>query len=884
MASASYLQTSFLGGIWSKFAQGRFDKPDYKAALNVCLNSYPIEEGAWTRRAGERFLAATRSGAPGRVIAYDFLAAAPYMMEFTDSHIRFFGSYLGGVLSLVTTNDDQVVVSVSTADPAVVTLENAPGWVTGDQVFFRFGVGIAAAFCPLLRNRVFILTEVTTTTYKLADAITGTPIDGSTLGWGSGVSSVSLARVADLGTPYTLTDWPSVRSVQADIGAFLFNTKYRPSYITAVPPTDAEFAKFSFVTQEFLDGPYLDPFTETTASMSTSGSNVTLATSGTTEISFVESDATNGGRLVRIFNEPPPYNPATTYNLGDSVAWQGTYYTSLVGSNTGNQPDLSIADWQINTNAAAWIWGHIFEVADAQHIMIALDGGTTPLYDTAGIYTWQVGVFSDTTGWPTCGCYYEGRLWVSGAVPNRIDSSEVNNTLSFSPTAADGTVADNNGISYTFNATDSNPVFWMNPTSQGIVCGTQGGEWLVQASALNDPLTPTSMQAHRVTRYGCANIEPRDTGLTMVFVQRWQRKIYEYFADVFSGRFTAPNLAVNAANLTHNDVAELAFQRERTPIIWQRDELNNLAGLTYKRDNLFSSQGPNFMGWHSHTLGSGRGVESLCGGPSQFTNLDSIALVTNDVTTNVRHVSVLTDLFDEDDLLTAAWFLDDAVVPSGGVIDLAAQTITFNGLWHLNGKTVTVFAGGLDCGDWPVANGSVTVPFGDGVKNLFCAAFIASISGQTISNAPGSQGLSVSVDVMNYESTTSILERFQIPAVIGFTYTSQGQLLRKIEAADAGARNGPALGKPQRQYQFAALIAAAVTGTLSFGTNFDKLHVANFKTKGNKPYTEQQVYSDVWWNTLDDNAGFNSAIAWEISRPLPATITAFEGFITTEDR
>ena len=90
MAEASFAQVSFLGGEWSQRMQGRFDRPDYRTALNVCLNAFPTETGAWTRRPGSRFAATTRGGATGKLIKNDFQAAAAYTMEFTDGFLRFF--------------------------------------------------------------------------------------------------------------------------------------------------------------------------------------------------------------------------------------------------------------------------------------------------------------------------------------------------------------------------------------------------------------------------------------------------------------------------------------------------------------------------------------------------------------------------------------------------------------------------------------------------------------------------------------------------------------------------------------------------------------------------------------------------------------------------
>src|ERR1700676_3188214 len=122
MPGASDIQTSFLGGEWSPMAQGQMEDPAYKTALNVCINWIPLEQHSIVRAPGTQYLATTRGGGQGRVISYSFESALPYTMEFTDRAIRFFTG-----TRLVTTNDPQVVSSISTASPAVVTT-GTHGW------------------------------------------------------------------------------------------------------------------------------------------------------------------------------------------------------------------------------------------------------------------------------------------------------------------------------------------------------------------------------------------------------------------------------------------------------------------------------------------------------------------------------------------------------------------------------------------------------------------------------------------------------------------------------------------------------------------------------------------------------------------------------------
>src|SRR5258708_25231873 len=164
MPNSSFVQSSFLGGEWSPFAQGRLELPQYKTALNVCRNGFPLEEGAWVRRPGTRFSTTTRNGVAGRVIPFSFKQKAPYEMIFTDGIVEMLAvaTQTSGLVSplpkdfrLVTTNDNQQVSSISTANPAVVQTGGAHGWTTGDQEKFLFAYCVNDGFSPLLRARRF---------------------------------------------------------------------------------------------------------------------------------------------------------------------------------------------------------------------------------------------------------------------------------------------------------------------------------------------------------------------------------------------------------------------------------------------------------------------------------------------------------------------------------------------------------------------------------------------------------------------------------------------------------------------------------------------------------------------------------------------------------
>lgn len=789
MAAASYVQTAFTGGEWSIYAQGRIDDPKYKTAMNVCFNSFPIEEGAWVRRPGTAFICTTRNGVFGRVIGFDFTDVAPFNTELTQGHLRLIEGH-GLVFDSTAT-----VVDISSANPAIVTTSNAPKWATNDQVQFSFSGG-KSKNCAILRNRQFVLTKLNATQWTLADPVTGVAVNGANINYDPTQGIVQLNRVLDFATPYQAEDINGVRSVVAageGVAAsdnngsaqssvqVLLHGDYQPRVLTgAVNPTAPNFSSFSLTKMAFSDGPYLNQPNGATLSPNVIGQVVTFvigyqAWSSSTPYSlgaFVSFggviyqslnevnlnqtpnvsptfwqavgagaavgpngfQATDVGRLMRVHSEPAAWSNAASYNIGDPVFYNAGYYVAQ-SANSGQQPDTNLASWLPTTSlaVATWTWGVIATVNSPSSVTVNILGPAV-LY-TSVINEWAVGVYSDTTGWPTCGSWYEGRLWLGGVIANRFDASVSNDPFNFQPTAYDGTVGDANGISDEFNSTEQNTIFWIEPTNNGLLCGTLKGEWLIQASNLNDPITPTSIQAHRVTKIGCFDQVPIHTPLSMVVIQRFQRLLYEIFPDLFSGKITAPNLNSYSKHITKSGVAELGYQSELVPIVWGRNNDGSLVGWTYQRKKQMSSEGPDFVGAHRHALGSGRTVASLTVSPTPDQTSDSVLLTTKDPVTGVYHVEQMTQLLDPQDTLTAAWFVDDAVTPSG--LQDNGTGVTLFGMWHLAGKTVSVVCGGLDLGDFIVqADGSITVPY----SGLFTFAYLQGLNANTYGD------LAVSID------------------------------------------------------------------------------------------------------------------------------------------
>lgn len=795
MPNASYLQTNFLGGEWSPFAQGRADMEQYRTALNLCYNNLPIEVGACTRRPGTLVCATTRNGVYGVIKDFNFSQNQPYLAEFTPGFLRIFA---GTSLLL---EDQRSVSGISSADPAVASTVLAHGYSTGDQVEFAVsGIpGISPAGPAPLYNRQFSITVIDTTHFSLADPVTGVPLDGSTVNVAG--FAVTVAKIVTFTNDYTLAELPNLRLVQDENVAFIcLDTEFPKALINTVLPGVDQEAVFTWTTPTFSDGPYLDPPTDgTTLTPSAQVGTINLTASSIASINsglgFVSTDV---GRLIRLFSQPSAWASGTSYAAGQNVLYQNVAYAA-VQANRGIEPDTDNGtNWTINPSGQAWTWATIKTIVSASEVSATLapadpygilPGG--PLLFSNAMLVWQLGLYSETTGYPSGGCFHEGRFWLFGAVGNRMDSNMSNNNgyaetgnFLFSPTLLDGTVADNCGISAVFNGTDRNTIFWAQPDGQGIVIGTQAGEWLMQASSLNEPITPTSIQAHRVTKYGCADVEPVYAGFSHVFVQRYNLAVYEFIADVYTSKYSGVNIALKAKHITSPGVAQLAYQAQKAPIVWARTVDGRLLSCTYKRERpTFGGGAPAFFsGWAHHALGSGRTVTQIQAGPSPSGATDSLSLVTQDPVTGYYYVEVLSSIPDELDTLLTAWFVDGAVTPVAAAI--VGTNLVLYGLSYVNGDTLTAWIGGVDAGDYVVTNGTLTIPL-DGTANgsggtLFTQALLDSLSGSTYENldlaitvTPAGQGFFSPVGAaLGYTSTSNSGNYAQGPTAAVFDWAN----------------------------------------------------------------------------------------------------------------
>jgi hypothetical protein len=920
MADASVFQSSFLGGEWSPLAQGRADSPDYRRALGVCVNAIPTAEGAWTRRGGFLNCGAAYGGRQAIIRPFLLPNNTPCYLELTyfggNSALRFWVPDAAQRTFVRLTSETRTLSAISGATPAAVTVTGAESWSTGDDVVFSLGA--SATIGPsraLLQQRDFIITVVNTTHFTIADGITSAAINGAALSYSSSGSD-TVSKVLAFALPYTtLAAVQAVRVVKADNFAILLSPGYPP---VALYWNGSTFTLTSPAGTSQLDGPYLDPLIGSGGGqlgLSTGHVNANWLSSPTQFIiddgayTFTSNDV---GKLLRIWNQPPAYSDAINYSsqtissgVPAIVTYQGSYWRIAdFGSASAGFMPAGVAPgttfqnthagitathipWVPFPQAANWMITVITSIVSGSTAAITFLSGIVS-YPSDGTNTtcdmWQLGLFGPGQ-FPTSGAYRQGRLYLGGAQLNRADLSvadaldpwkvqAASGTLpanAFSPTDQFGNVGDANAIAAVMNDAELNSIFAFTPVKAGMIALTPGGEFLIDSSTLNDGLTPATTKADKVSQYKAANMEPLRIGVVTVFVQAAGREVLEYFADAFTGAPVGRPLNEFSKHLTPQGLAEIRYQHERVPVIWARRNTNQLIGCTYRRLTTFSSQPPEFAAWHEHVHGGGGAIESICTGPRPDGLSDCVMAIVN--VAGVRYVEMLTDIFDEGLTLPMAMHVDTAAVVGGS--DNNSSTLTVYGLDQYVGETVSIWLGGLDCNDHVVAaGGTITIPYGSDPGGFLTAAYLNSLTGGWTFGAPFDVWLS------------GVRTRIEVPCVVGFNYTSQGQTLRSLGQNESKTPTGDSLGMTRRSHMFSAYMTQTVSGGLYFGPDFNNLLQTHFTVSLQNPtlLTTKDLFTGVWQDELNDDYSFDGTLAWQVTRPTPATVGAVTTFTDTQER
>lgn len=300
---------------------------------------------------------------------------------------------------------------------------------------------------------------------------------------------------------------------------------------------------------------------------------------------------------------------------------------------------------------------------------------------TANSWTLESSVWDAVNGYPATGTLYEQRLACAGSpnFPQTVWLSRTGEYLNFEL----GT-KDDDAMSFNVASDQINPVSHLGQIKV-LIALTYGGEFSL-TGGVEKPITPTNIQVKNQSVYGCNKVRPVRIGNELYFMQRSNRKLramaYKYDSDAYG----SPDMSVLSEHCTESGIVSMAYQQEPESILFMPRADGVMATMTVDRDQ-------DVVGWARQiTDGAFESVASI-----PTSDGDQIfAVVRRTVNGNtVRYIER---------------FVEGCHVDAGINASDPTGKKTWDGLAHLEGKTVDVLADGVAMPQQVVTGGQITLP------------------------------------------------------------------------------------------------------------------------------------------------------------------------------
>lgn len=660
MVLVAKAQTNFTSGEISEYMYARQDLKQYENSARSIKNFIVRPQGGLFKRPGTAYVAEIKNSAnDARLLPFEYSATQAYAIEMGAGYFRFFIDG-GAILSGAAISNGTFATDL-TGWTDLDTGTGASAWVTGTMELNGGAAGLAkrtqgVAFVGTNTHTLAFTTTVGTITYSIGTTSGGTEI--ATGNVSPGVQSINFtpstagtvyfsfsnvdneARYVDtvsISTPvyqvenaYTQDEINEVQFAQSFDFLFLAHGSHPVFQLTR-----SNHDEWTIAETTFLDGPYYD-ITDVDYG-GDGGSGITLDPSGTTGSVTVTASgnlfvSTDVGRLIRY-----------TDNATDAWGYlRITAYTSAT----------SVTALVIRT----------------------LVGGTASAY-------WRLGAWSATTGYPRTITFHDQRLVFGGTTDQQqtVWFSQAGDFFDFSPdndVHKDEVDADT-AMTYTIADARANVIRWL-ASQVNLFIGTTGGIWVARASSNSEALTPTNINIRPVIGESAAPYVPTVMQSSLVFIQRFGRKLLEITYSFANDAFLTSDLAILAE---HRTIGKLQWGTDAVApnyLMWFSTETGLLSGVTYLKDQ-------NINAWHQHELGGDdveiKSVMSIPGDTEDEVWMIVSRTIDGGTT---QYIEYFSPTFI-DNPLSEAKFLDSHITYSG------AATSTLSGLDHLEGETVQVY-------------------------------------------------------------------------------------------------------------------------------------------------------------------------------------------------
>ena len=841
---------SFNAGELSPRIYARLDFTKYPAGLEECLNLLPLPEGGLERRVGTRFVAEVAdSTKKARAVSFEASATQQHILEMDELGIRFY--FRQGQLFVAQTD---AVVSNGTFTSNITGWDDRSTGGAGNQISHDAANGRLAletsgtAADDIGWAEQDITTTNTNQEHVLKFRVSGDPGD----------------RIEfQVGSTSTGTEILTAQERRVGFHCVAFTPTASPFYIQfrnlgANADKDVYIDDVELLSNEpvSIDSPYLE---EDLFDISGAQSaDVKYLFHGDTPTHKLERRGLTTWSLVEVEWEDGPYldendTPTTLDPTAVSGVAVGILASSTEGINDGRGFLVTDIGRLIRIGATDGRWGYGIIVGHTDTLNVTIQV-KKDLPQATAIDIWRLGAWSDTTGWPKTGGFFEQRLYIAATdnQPQTLWASQTGDFENHSPDSEPETgtatvVEEDDALDFTLSADQISEILWLSAGEDTLAIGTTGGEWIPTAEGI--VITPLDITIRRQTTHGCARVQPLRVGDIVLFVQRGNRRLREFGFNFETDGFKAPDMTRLAYHITRSGIVETAYQQEPDSVIWSVANDGRLLSMTYRREE-------DVVGWARHIVGGTfdggnavvESVATIIGADDanqvQFSGeRDEVWVIVKRTIGGVqkRYLEVFERPFVEVDLAQADAYYSDSIITFDLGVDLleaasngqSVFTYTIDNPTDISNMAIELNGTLLDGNtDYTIDGPSktvtlstekaATVVIGDTLEVIPRETTIAGLDhlGSETIKVWGDGGVLPDVTVSSGQVT---LSQPVNKAQLGLVYTHRMKSLK----LEGGNRAGTALGKEKRIYNLTFSLLSSIK--IDYGRDLDNLLPQDFR-------------------------------------------------------
>ena len=662
-----HVQNSFNAGELSSYTSARPELEVYQAGCKSMKNFIALPYGGARYRPGTELITSTKNAGPACLFGFEFSTNERHIIEFGAGYIRFFATGLDTAAPIMdgasplekttpySLNDLRELQFAQLNDIVIITHANHPPYRLSRYAVDNWVMEPFPFIAP-----PFLDVEVDPTLAITSSATTGT---GVTLTTGADVfNALHVGAVFELAYRRTKDEITQALDIAAGTASV---TVKNGRLGTTSSRTSLNISDPLRVSGAFL----LQTFGIWTATV-----EVFRRYLGETHweeyLTFEASDDRN-------INE--------AYTLDEPA--ELLVVTSSFDSSTSGRVLLSVTDPFIRGRV------EIKSYVNAQQVTADV---LVPLAPGAAT-EWSESAFSGYRGYPRAVTFHGQRLWFGGTIsrPQTLWASRIDSYDDFfRPFGTDGLADADAPLALPVFSEEHNRIEWIS-SNRSLLAGTSAGEFVITGETREESVSANDYNIRRHTSNGSESYQALPVDSAVLFVQRQGRRIRKMGYRFEDDAYAADDVTIYNEHLTRGNLVELAFQRQREPIIWGVTNDGKLIGWTYRAAQPFFAayeiQSPGVT-YESVAVVYGEGDE------------DELWVVVNRASGRVierfRPNQILAQERGEMEKL---WFLDSAV-------EFTGATAVCTGLAHLEGLEVQIFADDSFAGRATVTGGAINNP------------------------------------------------------------------------------------------------------------------------------------------------------------------------------